>query len=296
MKSDKRILFAFLLNLFFSVFELLGGVFTKSVAIMSDALHDFGDAASIGISYFLEKKSHNLPDEKYTFVYGRYSVVGSIVTTVILLVGSVVVVIGAVERLIDPVAINYNGVIIFAVVGVAVNIAATFITSNGHSLNQKAINLHMLEDVLGWVIVLIGAVVMRFTDISIIDPIMSIIVATFILISALKNLKEVLDLFLEKTPKNIDPVALANELNRIEGVVDIHHFHIRSVDGYNNSATMHIVAEENSGELKHKIKELLKEHGICHSTLEFELPDEGCDDYECNIKHPGNIFHQHHHH
>ena len=296
MKSDKRILIAFLLNMFFSAFELIGGLFTNSVAIISDAFHDMGDALSIGISFFLEKKSRHLPDAKYTFGYGRYSVIGSVVTTIILLVGSAGVMIGAIDRIINPVSINYNGVIIFAVVGLVVNIIAAFVTSNGESLNQKAINLHMLEDVLGWLVVLVGSIIMRFTDISIIDPIMSIAVALFIFITALRNLKEVLDLFLEKTPRDIDPIALVNEIKDIEGIQDIHHLHIRSIDGYNNSATMHVVTENEISEIKAAIKNLLKEHNIIHSTLEFELPDEGCDDYDCNLEHPGNIFHQHHHH
>ena len=129
--------------------------------------------------------------------------IGSVITTLILLFGSVMVIINAINRIIDPVEINYDGMIIFAVIGVVVNFGAAYLTKEGDSLNQKAVNLHMLEDVLGWVVVLIGAVVMRFTDISILDPIMSILVALFILINAFKNLKEVLDLFLEKAPHSI---------------------------------------------------------------------------------------------
>ena len=164
MKTQRNILIAFLLNFGFSIFELFGGIFTGSVAILSDAVHDVGDAASIGASYFLEKKSKKQPDEIYTYGYARYSVVGSVITTLILLVGSVLVVWNAVERILHPVEIDYNGMILFAVVGVVINFCAAFFTREGDSLNQKAVNLHMLEDVLGWLVVLIGAVVMRFTD------------------------------------------------------------------------------------------------------------------------------------
>ena len=203
MKTEKNILIAFILNLSFSIFELIGGIFTGSVAILSDAIHDIGDAMSIGISYFLEKKSKKQPDETYTYGYARFSVVGSVITTLILLFGSLAVIYNAIIRIFNPVDINYNGMIIFAVVGVVVNFCAAYFTREGDSLNQKAVNLHMLEDVLGWIVVLIGAIIMRFTDISVIDSIMSIAVAVFILINAVKNLKEVLDLFLEKTPNNI---------------------------------------------------------------------------------------------
>ena len=161
MKTEKNILIAFLLNLFFSVFEFAGGLFTGSVAIVSDAIHDMGDAASIGISYFLEKKSKKLPDETHTYGYARYSVIGSVITTLILLVGSCFVVYNAIGRIIVPTKIHYDGMILFAIVGVAVNFCAALFTREGDSLNQKAVNLHMLEDVLGWAVVLVGAVVMR---------------------------------------------------------------------------------------------------------------------------------------
>ena len=203
MKTEKNILLAFILNLAFSVFEFVGGIFTGSVAIVSDALHDIGDAASIGISYFLEKKSKKQPDEEYTYGYARYSVFGSVITTVILLFGSIMVISNAVNRIIEPAEINYNGMIVFAIIGTSVNLAAAFLTRDGNSLNQKAVNLHMIEDVLGWVVVLLGAIVMRFTDFALIDPIMSIGVAVFILVNALKNLKEAIDLFLEKTPHGV---------------------------------------------------------------------------------------------
>ena len=164
MKSDKKILVAFILNLLFSIFEFIGGTISNSVAIISDSIHDLGDSLSIGISYFLEKKSNKKPDHKFTYGYKRYSVIGSVITTLILLVGSVLVIYNAIIRIIDPKDINYNGMIIFAAIGVVINFLAAYFTKDGHSLNQKAVNLHMLEDVLGWAIVLFGAIVMRFTN------------------------------------------------------------------------------------------------------------------------------------
>lgn len=299
MKTEKNILIAFILNLSFSIFEIIGGFFTGSVAIISDAIHDLGDATSIGISYFLEKKSKKQPDETYTYGYARFSVMGSVITTLILLFGSVMVIYNAVLRIISPVEINYNGMIIFAVVGALVNFLAAYFTKDGDSLNQKAVNLHMLEDVLGWIVVLIGAIIMRFTDIRIIDPIMSMGVAIFIFANALKNLKEVLDLFLEKIPNNISIEEIKHHIKEINGVVDVHHIHIWSMDGYHNYATMHIVANENSHEIKDKIREELKEHGIGHATLEIENPTDHCHEEHCHIEenhHSGHHHHHHHHH
>lgn len=296
MKTEKNILIAFILNLSFSIFEIIGGFFTGSVAIISDAVHDLGDATSIGISYFLEKKSKKQPDNTYTYGYARFSVMGSVITTFILLFGSVMVIYNAVLRIINPVEINYNGMIIFAVVGALVNFFAAYFTKDGDSLNQKAVNLHMLEDVLGWVVVLVGAVIMRFTDIRIIDPLMSMGVAIFIFINALKNLKEVLDLFLEKIPNNISTEEIANHIKEINGVIDVHHIHIWSMDGYHNYATMHIVAEENSHTIKDKIREELKEHGIGHATLEIESPTDHCHEEHCHVEHTHHSGHHHHHH
>ena len=298
MKTEKNILVAFILNLSFSIFEIIGGFFTGSVAIISDAIHDLGDATSIGISYFLEKKSKKQPDNTYTYGYARFSVMGSVITTLILLLGSVMVIYNAVLRIINPVEINYNGMIIFAVVGALVNFLAAYFTKDGDSLNQKAVNLHMLEDVLGWIVVLVGAIIMRFTDIRIIDPLMSMGVAIFIFVNALKNLKEVLDLFLEKIPNNISIEEIRHHIKEINGVIDAHHIHIWSMDGYHNYATMHIVANENSHEIKDKIREELKEHGIGHATLEIESPTDHCHEEHCHIEetHHSHSHHHHHHH
>ena len=296
MKTQNNILIAFILNLLFSIFEFVGGIFTGSVAIVSDAIHDIGDAASIGISYFLEKKSKKQPDDIYTYGYVRYSVLGGIITTFILLLGSVSVIFNAINKIINPTEINYNGMIIFAVVGVIVNFTAAYFTREGDSINQKAVNLHMLEDVLGWAVVLIGAVIMRFTDFKILDPLMSIGVAIFILINAIKNLKEVIDIFCEKIPDGISTQEIKEHLLEIDGVIDVHHVHIWSIDGHSNYATMHIVTNCESKEIKHKVKEELEEHGISHSTLELETENETCSDKECKVEHHHSHSHHHHHH
>lgn len=296
MKTEKNILIAFLLNLSFSVFEVIGGIITGSVAIISDAIHDIGDAASIGISYFLERKSKRQPDETYTYGYTRFSVMGSMITTLILLFGSVMVIYNAINRIIKPTEINYNGMIIFAVVGVCVNFGAAFLTRVGGSLNQKAVNLHMLEDVLGWVIVLIGAVIMRFTDFYLIDPIMSVGVAVFIFINAIRNFKEAVDLFLEKTPRDITVSEIKEHIMEIDGVIDVHHVHIWSMDGQNNYATMHIVTNADCHQIKQKIREELMGHGIGHTTLELETENEHCHQESCHVDFETTSGHHHHHH
>ena len=296
MKSDKNILIAFILNLSFSILELLGGFFTGSIAIMSDSVHDLGDAISIGISYFLEKMSKKKPDKNHTYGYLKYSVIGSVITTVILLVGSSFVIYESIKRIIEPVEVNYNGMIIFAIFGVIINTLASYATRDGESLNQRSVNLHMLEDVLGWVVVLIGSILMKFTDISILDPILSIGVALFIFYHAIKNLKEIMDVFLETTPKNIDVEELIHHVKEVPGVLDVHHLHVRSMDGYHNFATLHIVTKEYKEDIKLNVKEELKEHGISHSTVEIELENELCEEVDCKMEAAHTGHHHHHHH
>ena len=285
MKAEKNIFIAFILNLAFSIFEILGGIFTSSIAIISDAIHDFADALSIGISYFLEKISKKKPDEKYTYGYRRYSILGALITVMILFIGSIFVIYGAIHRMINPVMINYNGMILFAVFGVIVNLSAAYFTKGGHSLNQKSVNLHMLEDVLGWIIVLIGSILMKFTNILLIDSIMSIIVAIYIIIHASKHFKEILDLFLAKVPNDISIEKLKTSLKEIGEIKDIHHIHIWSMDGNYNYATMHVVTNSNNiSDLKNEIRNKLKDIGISHVTIEIEFENEKCDFKECIIE------------
>ncbi len=295
-KTEKNILIAFILNLFFSIFEFVGGTFTGSVAIVSDAVHDLGDAMSIGVSWFLERRSKKEPDEEFTYGYLRYSVIGSVITTLVLLVGSFLVIAGAIKRIFSPVEINYGGMIIFAFVGAIVNFVAAYVTREGDSLNQKAVNLHMLEDVLGWVVVLIGALVMHFTDFAIIDPLMSLGVAVFIFINAIRNLKEALSLFLEKTPAGTNVNELKKHICHIDGVVDVHHIHIWSMDGINNYATMHVVTDSAGAKIKNQIRNELKEHNIGHVTLELEGVGEECHDQHCHVEQSSEHHHHHHHH
>ena len=300
MKTEKNILIAFILNLSFSVLEIFGGIFTGSVAILSDALHDLGDAMSIGMSYFLEKKSRKSADGRYTYGYGRFSVLGSIITTLILITGSFFVILNAVQRILEPKLLKYDGMILFAVVGVLVNSLAVFFTREKGSLNQKAVNLHMLEDVLGWIVVLIGALVMKFTDFVFIDPIMSIAVSLFMMGNAVVTLKQAVEILMEKVPDYIEVDEIMTHLSEIYGVTDIHHIHTWSRDGRYNYATMHVIADGDAADIKRQIRKVLKEFGIFHVTIELETAGQGDIETVCPEDLPNSCHshthHQHHNH
>ncbi len=295
MKTEKNILIAFLLNLLFSCFEFAGGVVVGSIAIVSDAVHDLGDAASIGISYVLEKKSKRQPDEAYTYGYARYSVLGGALAALILLVGSTMVIYNAVTRMIRPAEINYDGMILFALIGLCVNGCAAFVTGEGKSLNQKVVNLHMMEDVLGWAVVLVGAVVMRFTDLAILDPVVSVGVALFLVMRSVGYLNEAVGLFLEKAPRGLDGKELRACLSEIVGVLDVHHIHVWSMDGHMNCATMHIVTNQDPVHVKQAVREELRQLGVGHVTLELEAEGERCHAMCCHVEHQHGSGHYHHH-
>jgi len=301
--SHKNIFAAFILNLTFVIIELAGGLLTNSFAILSDAVHDMGDCLAIGCAWVLERKSKKAPKGSYTYGYRRYSVISALVTALVLVAGSVLVISSAVEKIINPGELNAKGMIIIAVIGVLVNGAAVLKTHSGKGVNERMISLHMLEDVLGWVVVLIGSVCIWLFDLPIIDPILSVCVAIFVLYHAIKNVCEVMSVLLEKAPTAFDEGKLRESLSADEHIVDIHHVHVWTLDGENMLATMHAVVESGlASEEMHAVKEHIRsecaELGIGHVTIEIDDEGEACGDCSCRIHEmsTGGGHHHHHHH
>lgn len=230
----KNIFIAFILNLSFSIFEFIGGIISGSIAIKSDAIHDFGDALSIGLSLFLEKKSNKPADEKYNFGYGRFSLLGGFIACAVLLSGCFFTFFNGINRLFNPTEINIDLTLIFAIFGFLINLTAMLFTRHGHSHNHKAINLHLLEDLFGWLSVFIGAIIMKFTNLTFIDPLLSIIISLFIFISVLKEIKEIFSIFLLKCPVDYKKVRASIEML---GVSDLKIFQI---DNFNICAYVQI--------------------------------------------------------
>lgn len=279
-KVAKNIKVAFFLNLVFSIIELIGGILTNSISIISDSIHDFGDAISIGISYLCEKKAKQRPNNKYTFGYLRFSLIGALVTSFVLLIGSILVLYNAIPRLFNPVIVNYKWMAILAVFGVIINGYAAYKTARGNNINEKAINLHVLEDVFGWIAVLIGSLLIKIFNLHIIDPILSIILAVYILLHVFEHLKKIIEIFLEKIPDDVDITELKKGLKQnYKEIKDIHHIHIWTIDGINNYITMHIVLDDSITNiqvitLKNNIKEELTKENIKHITIEVEYVSE----------------------
>ena len=291
MKKGNGMLWVFILNLTFSAVELLGGILTGSTAILSDAVHDLGDAVSVGVAYAFERESKNPPNGRYTYGYGRYSVVGGLVTVAVLLTGSFIAIYNAVCRLISPVEIDHGGMIVLAGVGLAVNLFSALLAHRGESLNQRAVRLHILEDVLGWAVVLLGGVIMKLTDLSFLDPVLSIATSVFVLINALKLLRDILDVILEKAPEGVSVEEIKEHLLSLEGVLDVHHMHLWSLDGQASCATVHVVFQGELSKVKADVKRELAEHGIGHCTVELEPLGEECGEMTCRAEAPLGIHH-----
>ena len=298
---SRNIFIAFILNLGFSIIEFIGGIFTNSISIISDSIHDFGDAITIAISWVLERKSKQKPNYKYTFGYTRYSVLGAFITSTVLLIGSAIVIYNGITRIINPVKVNYDGMLIFAILGLVSNGIGAFVTSHGEKLNEKAVSLHLLEDLLGWIAVLITSVIMKIFDVSILDPILSIGITIYILWHVIENYKRLFSIFLEKAPDNVNVEYFIKEvLENNHQIQDIHHIHLWALDDINNFMSCHVVFPNSINistikKIKRKIKHSAIHHNISHITLEIEFENEMCNDIECTV-YKSNSIHSHHHH
>lgn len=280
--SLENISFAFILNLVFAVIEVIGGLITNSVAIMSDALHDIGDSISLGMAWFLQKKSRKKSDEFYSYGYRRFSLLGAIFISIVLIVSSVFILRECIIRLSNPQVANAKGMLIFAIVGVVVNGFAAYRLKKGHSLNERAVSLHLLEDVLGWLAVLVVSIVMLFINVPILDPLLSIGITLWVLTNVYKNLRDTFKVLLQEVPQNIDVNGMLNEISRLPHIESLHDFHLWSLDGERNIMTMHVVTKgtlPKDGQLllKQQIRDLASSFKIEHVTLEFETTNESDD-------------------
>jgi cobalt-zinc-cadmium efflux system protein len=272
---------AFFLNLVFTLLEVVGGLMTNSVAILSDAVHDLGDTLSLGLAWQLDRVAQRGGDLQFSYGYRRFSLLGAIISTVVLIIGSTIILIEAIPRLFTPEHANAQGMILFALLGVVVNGLAALRLRGEKSLNARAIAWHLIEDVLGWVAVLVVSIVLLFTDFYILDPLLSILITIYILYNVLKNLKQTLAVFLQAVPENVDVASIDERLNEIEHVCSTHHTHVWSLDGEHHVLTSHIVVDEDVSKeqvlrLRKEILELVRELAFAHSTIEVEFGDDDC--------------------
>jgi cobalt-zinc-cadmium efflux system protein len=279
--SGKNLRLAFFLNLGFTIFEIIGGIYVNSVAILSDAIHDLGDSLSLGTAWYLDSKSRKGADKDFSFGYARFSLLGALINCLVLIGGSIIIIREAVGRLMEPEASDAQGMMFFAIIGIAVNGYAAWKMSGGQTLNEKVVSWHLVEDVLGWVAVLVVSIILQFKEILYLDPALSLLITVYILWGAVKRLKDTLFVFLQGIPKEVDLEEIKQRLEKVENVASLHHTHLWSLEGQRHVFTTHVKLTKlaNFDDIKatkEKMKAILSDYQLEHFTIETELPGEPC--------------------
>jgi cobalt-zinc-cadmium efflux system protein len=274
-EREERVRFAAFVNLSFTIVEIVGGLYTNSLAILSDALHDFGDSIALLVSWLFERGAKRAPDARYTFGYQRLSLFSALFSAAVLVGGSIVIIFQAVPRFFSPESVNAFGMVGFAIIGITFNGAGFFLLKRGESLNEKVLSWHLLEDVLGWIGILVGGIIIYFWKFYLIDPIITVALTVFILVNVVKNLREAISILLQGVPKHINLDAVKQDIKAINGVLELHDIHIWSLEGETDVFSAHVVVDDETLEkrpqqTKQIIKDKLKKHHIEHSTIELE--------------------------
>ena len=272
MKSSRNMTIAFILNFSFAIIEFIFGLLFHSSAVLADAIHDTGDALAIGLSTLFEKISTKKEDRNYTLGYKRYSLLGALLTSVILLVGSTLVIVENIPKLLAPEKVNYDGMLILGIVAIAVNTAASRVVSHGHSHNESILSLHFLEDILGWLAVVLVSLILRFTDWYFLDPLLSLVIAGFILSKALPKFWENIQIFLDHVPSDVDLSQLYQEIAMLENVRAITQLNVWTTDGLEKFAMLHICLENPNllAETQAVLRQRLLAYGIAKVTIQTD--------------------------
>lgn len=272
MKSSRNMTIAFLLNFSFAIIEFIFGLLFHSSAVLADAIHDTGDALAIGLSTLFEKISTKKEDREYTLGYKRYSLLGALLTSVILLVGSTLVIVENVPKLFAPEKVNYDGMLVLGIFAIVVNTAASRVVSHGHSHNESILSLHFLEDILGWIAVIVVSLILRFTDWYFLDPLLSLIIAGFILSQALPKFWENIQIFLDHVPSDVDLGQLYQEIAALENVRAITQLNVWTTDGLEKFAMLHICLENPNllAETQANLRQKLLAYGIAKVTIQTD--------------------------
>lgn len=284
--ENSNLKIAFLLNFSFMLIEIAGGLWTNSIAILSDALHDLGDTIALGLSWYLEKISQKQRDDKFSYGYRRFSLLGAVISGFILLAGSSLILIEAIPRLLHPEPVYAPGMVVLAVLGVITNGIAVLKLHGAHTQNERVVALHLLEDVLGWIAVLVVSMIMLIIELPILDPLLSVAITVYILWQVLKNLRETLVIFLQAIPLDIDTARLKELLTTSFHIHSIHDLHIWTLDGAYNVLSLHVVVNADLSiaeiiQLKQQIRCILKKFNIQHVTIEIDYSHEICELTDC---------------
>lgn len=281
--SSRNIGKAFWLNFFFVIIEFIGGTLTGSAAIIADAVHDLGDTLSLGLAWYLQKFSLKKSTENYSYGYQRFSLLSSLVSGVVIICGSSFVLVSTLSNFNQKQLPNAEGMLLLALLGVLINGIAAWKLSKGQSMNEQMLKWHLIEDLVGWVAVLIGSIAILIYKVTWIDPLLAIVLSVFIIWNVSKQLIKTFKVLLQSTPENFDPKMLKKEIISLPEISDVHDIHSWSLDGQYHVLSLHVVCNLNHEEkekslapIKKEIRSIIKKHGHYHVTIELEFIDEDC--------------------
>ena len=286
MKTKHAVWLAFFLNLSYAIVEFIaGGVFGSS-AVLADSVHDLGDAIAIGVSAFLETISNREEDSHYTLGYKRFSLLGALVTAVILMTGSVLVILENITKLFHPQPVNDEGILWLGIIAVSINVLASLVVRKGKTKNESILSLHFLEDTLGWVAVILMAIVLRFTDWYILDPLLSLVISIFILSKAIPRFWSTLKIFLDAVPEGVDIKQVKSDLEQLDHVASINQLNLWTMDGLEKNAIVHVCLKEieQMEVCKKSIRTLLKNYGFQNITIEVDADLETHQAHKRNME------------
>ena len=272
MKTKHAVWVAFFLNLSYAIVEFIAGGIFGSSAVLADSVHDLGDAIAIGISAFLESISNREEDSHYTLGYKRFSLLGAMVTAVILMTGSGMVILENMVKLFHPQPVNEEGLLWLGIIAISVNVLASLVIRKGQTKNESILSLHFLEDTLGWLAVILMAIVLRYTDWYILDPLLSLAISLFILSKAIPRFWSTLRIFLDAVPEGVDIKQVKNDLEQLDNVASINQLNLWTMDGLEKNAIVHVCLDhvKHMEVCKESIRDLLKESGFQNVTIEVD--------------------------
>ncbi|CAM1658575.1 Cadmium, cobalt and zinc/H(+)-K(+) antiporter [Streptococcus oralis] len=272
MSSKTSIWLAFFLNLSYAIVEFIAGGIFGSSAVLADSVHDLGDAIAIGISALLETISNREEDGQYTLGYKRFSLLGAMLTAVILMIGSVLVILENITKIVHPQPVNEEGILWLGIIAVAINVLASLVVRKEKTKNESILSLHFLEDTLGWLAVILMAIILRFTDWYILDPLLSLVISIFILSKAIPRFGSTLKIFLDAVPEGVETNDLEKDLEALPNVKSVNQLSIWSMDGLENNAIVHICIKdwEQMMETKEVVRQFLEERGVQNITIEVD--------------------------
>lgn len=300
MKTKHAVWLAFFLNLSYAIVEFIAGGLFGSSAVLADSVHDMGDAIAIGLSAFLETISNREEDSHYTLGYKRFSLLGALITAVILMTGSVLVILENITKMFHPQAVNDKGILWLGIIAVTINVLASLVVRKGKTKNESILSLHFLEDTLGWVAVILMAIVLRFTDWYILDPLLSLVISIFILSKAIPRFWSTLKIFLDAVPEGVDIKQVKSDLEQLDHVASLNQLNLWTMDGLEKNAIVHVCLKEiEQMELcKESIRSKLKDCGFQNITIEIDADLASHQTHKRNMEEleaVQNHGHEHHH-